>query len=128
NMPYYIGRYLGDKKAGNLDLVATCPTAERIVRKPSPSAAWYYRLSSHYIANTGSNGGGNAFLSSPPFDYTGRGNVPSTANVPGQRPYYPTDPPNYFGYLNVNSLAHLKALDWQAGSMPKKIDRIRNLS
>jgi prepilin-type N-terminal cleavage/methylation domain-containing protein/prepilin-type processing-associated H-X9-DG protein len=130
NMPYYIGRYLGDKRAKNLDAVATCPTGTRIMQKPSQSNAWYYRLTSNYIANTGSSGGGNAFTSAAKYDYTGNGSdlTPKTFNTVGSKPYYPTNPPNYFGYLNVNSTAHLRAVDWQAGSLPKKIDKIKNLS
>lgn len=46
---------MGDKKAKNMDNVATCPTASKVVKVPSRSAVWYYRLTAHYIANTGSN-------------------------------------------------------------------------
>lgn len=127
NMPYYLAKYLGDRRAKNLDLLATCPTAVRLAAKPS-SSQWFYQLPMYYIVNTGANGGGNAFSTAAQYDYTGNGAdlFPKNTNTRGLKPYYPTNPPNYFGYLHVNSAATLKNLSYQAGSLPKKIDTIKN--
>lgn len=122
NMPFYLGRYMGDKRARNIDLLATCPTTTRVAKTPPSTNVWYYQLPASYILNTGANGGGNAFAENAPFDYTGK--TEGTANTLNKKPYYATDPPNYFGMIHLNP-SRLKALSWQAGSMPKKIDSIK---
>jgi prepilin-type N-terminal cleavage/methylation domain-containing protein/prepilin-type processing-associated H-X9-DG protein len=125
-LPYLIGRYLGDRKAANQDKVAACPTSERLVKLPDPSAQWFYRLPSYYIANTGANGGGNAFLTSTKWKYNGT-DPDSLANNKNYKPWYATKVPNYFGHINLNP-SHLEAMDFQPGSMPKKIDKVKNQS
>jgi prepilin-type processing-associated H-X9-DG protein len=110
-LPYLVGKYLGDRRAKNLDLVATCPTNARISKASAAGQPWYYQLYSHYIANTGS---GTATKGNPP------------PNVQGSKPYYATKPRDYFGYMKLGSPDDLKK--YTNAEMPKKIDRIKDPS
>jgi len=125
NIPYMIGRYMGDRKAANQDKVGVCPTSERMVKQPAASE-WYYKLPSYYVANTGANGGGNAF-SDDNVTQIYNGTQGGTPNVRGRKPYYATKVPNYFGYIHLNP-SKLESLAFEPGSMPKKIDKIQNQS
>lgn len=125
NIPYQVGRYMGDRKAKNMDNIATCPTAERLSVASSAGQPWYYSLAAHYVANTGANGTVDPKTPpDPPKDLYGN------PNVKDQTPYYPTKVPNYFGFVHLNSAAQIRNPDayWPKSVMPKKVDLIKNQS
>lgn len=123
NIPYFLARYLGDRgrTAQSLDNVAECPTALRVprVKYTSTGTDWYHEVESHYVINTGN------FVEGSP-SWAGR----TMANPP-PRPWTSTNPPNYFGYLNIDqelSDPLFKDPKRYALAVPKPIDRVRNLS
>lgn len=125
NIPYQVGRYMGDRKAKNMDKIATCPTAERLSVASTAGQPWYYSLYAHYVANTGANGTVNPSTTIPASK-----DLYGNPNVKDQFPYYPTKVPNYFGFVHLNSAAQLRNPDgyWPKSVMPKKVDLIRNQS
>jgi prepilin-type N-terminal cleavage/methylation domain-containing protein len=109
NLPYYLMKYFSDKSrdARILDEVAVCPSASRIEVGSWEGQPWYYQQRSYYIANTGG-------FRDP--------------NYHGRPPYYATDPPNLFGYLNLgDSLSNFSGDDYYLRA-PKKLDSIRSPS
>lgn len=118
NIPSYIAKYLGDRgrSAESLDNVAECPTFDRTTRaEPSPTDPWYYRLTAHYIVNTG------GFTANPSW-------VGKDAGNPPPRPWYATKPVNYFGHLNIGGSLDFLTGDAYTIAAPKPIDRIKNFS
>jgi len=118
NIPSYIAKYLGDRgrSAESLDNVAECPTFDRTTRaEPSPTDPWYYRLTAHYIVNTG------GFTANPSW-------VGKDAGNPPPRPWYATKPVNYFGHLNIGASLDFLTGDAYTVAAPKPIDRIKNFS
>jgi prepilin-type N-terminal cleavage/methylation domain-containing protein/prepilin-type processing-associated H-X9-DG protein len=109
NMGYNIARYLGDKRAKNLDRVAECPTHMRISRKDGTGQAWFYKQDAQYILNTGMNGAFMKPIAAPVPPVLGEStsltsswhyNTKSTATQ-SNKPYRSTRVPNYFGYTNM---------------------------
>jgi prepilin-type N-terminal cleavage/methylation domain-containing protein len=100
-LPYLIGKYLGDRRAKNLDNVARCPTADRIDVAPAGGAPWYYQLRPYYVANS--------------FRGT---------NVKNDKPYYGTHPSYLFGHMNLGDPEYLRALEDPSIRFPRKIDRV----
>lgn len=122
NMPFFLAKYLGDRgrSAQSLDNVTECPTAARVPRAKYESTGtdWWHELEAHYILNTGN------FVEGAP-SWAGR----TMANPP-PRPWSSTNPPNYFGYLNIaDELWHFANQPKQlALRVPKSVDSIKNLS
>jgi prepilin-type N-terminal cleavage/methylation domain-containing protein/prepilin-type processing-associated H-X9-DG protein len=115
NLPFFLARYMGDKRGKNLDQVATCPTAQRIAKAgDSAGQAWYYQLKSDYICNTTAVGPAGALV----------------GNSLGNKPYYTTNPPNYFGCLNLGDTLDnpsYSAVE-KYNRSPKKLDKVRKPS
>ncbi len=110
NLPYFLSRYIGGKSrdAKLVDQVATCPTASGISVASTEGEAWYYQAKAHYVANS--------IIGSEP------------EQTPQITPYYGTDPPLYFGHLNVDQTWE-DLLPWQKNIYaPKKIGRIKHTS
>ncbi len=100
-LPYLIGKYLGDRRAKNVDNVARCPTAERVAVAPSTGQPWYYQLRPYYVANSFSG-----------------------TNVRNDKPYYGTKPAYLFGHMNLPGPEGLRALDDPNIKWPRKIESI----
>ena len=122
NMGYAIARYMGDRRAKNLDKVAECPTQSRFPRKDGTGQPWYYQKLANYILNTGASGVFDIKATAP----VRKAGINANGEVKGQKPYYRTKLPNYFGYTNLLGASSYKVIDTvlHPYSLPKQVDKI----
>lgn len=109
-LPYYLRRYMTSSRTATVDMVANCPTSERIIeldRKTiSLGAPW--RRPMQYVVNT---------VKTSVTSFPNRRSDPA-----GTMPYIGTDPAYYFGRLNIYD----KISATPKSQRPKTIDRVRN--
>jgi prepilin-type N-terminal cleavage/methylation domain-containing protein/prepilin-type processing-associated H-X9-DG protein len=110
NLPGRLAKYLGDGDSKeNTDKVATCPSAGRVdVTGDSVGQQWYYQAPADYIVNS---------VQGSEFE--------------GLKPYQATDPPQYFGHVNLAGSAQalkdtIASLD--RNDRPKSMEDIDNHS
>jgi len=112
NLPYKLARYLGGLEQGPaaFDAVSVCPSADGVpllgVYAGLPAALGRQRC--YYVANTGG--------------------IEHGINRRSFRPWYATNPVNYFGYLRYGDRPDLWPDYEKTRRMPKSILNIRNHS
>ncbi|MGB9626765.1 MAG: DUF1559 domain-containing protein [Phycisphaerae bacterium] len=112
NLPYKLARYLGSPEQGPaaFDAVSTCPSADGVpllgVYAGLPASLGRQRC--YYVANTGG--------------------IEHGINRRSFRPWYATNPVNYFGYLRYGDRPDLWPEYEKTRRMPKSILNIRNQS